>query len=314
LLGVELRMSDELIRFVAMGSTVEIATVDAPRGAEEHARTRVACLEASWSRFDVTSELSLLNRSGGRGPQRASTELMAAVDASLQLWRATDGWFDPSTLDVLEWSGYDRTFHDVRSRAVPLPPTCERPPVPGPDGVIVDHERGSITVPNGVRLDLGGVGKGLAADIVAKELVLLGALSACVSVGGDVAVAGSHPDGAWLVPVADPAHGGRTGWEVPLRSGAIVQSSRSARSWLATGVQRNHLIDPRTGACADSGVSAAVVIADRAWWAEGVAKAAVLAGVAEGAALIRRLATAGWLIRDDGCVVMVGEVDRRCAA
>lgn len=238
---------------------------------------------------------------------------MAAVDAALQLWRATDGWFDPTTLDVLEWSGYDRTFSEVRSGVAGLS-RGDRPRVPSPAGVVVDHERGAITMPRGVRLDLGGVGKGLAADILSAELVLHGAHAACVSIGGDVAVAGTPPDGGWNVPVLDPVRGNRVGWEVPLLSGAIVQSNRFVRTWKTRDEQRNHLINPHTGDCAASGIAAAVVVADRAWWAEGIAKAAVLAGAVEGVALIRRLARGGWLIRDDGSVVLAGANVRQRAA
>jgi len=298
------------ITFPAMGSTVSVAVVDEPAGTEEYVVDRLAALERVWSRFDPTSELCALNAGAGCGPQRASTELMAAVDASLQLWRATDGWFDPTTLDVLEWSGYDRSFVEIRS-AAPGSPHRPQPSVPTPVGVIVDHERGTVTLPHGVHLDLGGVGKGLAADILAGELLLLGARSACVSVGGDVAVAGDHPAGAWMVPVTDPVHGNRVGWEVALAHGAIVQSNRFVRSWASDGEERNHLVDPHTGRSANAGIAAAVVVADRAWWAEGVAKAAVLAGPVEGAALVRRLARGGWLIRDDGSVVLAGSVERR---
>lgn len=298
--------------FAAMGSTVEIAFVGEPDGAIEYAQRRLHALEGTWSRFDPASELCALNAAAGLGPFPASAELMAAVDAALQLWRATDGWFDPTTIGALEWAGYDRSFERVRA-GESAGETGPRPHVPTPVGVVVDHERSTITVPLGVRLDVGGVGKGLAADILAAELVLLGAQAVCVSVGGDVSVAGEHPDGAWTVPVTDPTHGNRVGWEVPLVEGCIVQSSRSVRSWRSGGADHNHLIDPRSGVCADAGIAAAVVVADRAWWAEGVAKAAVIAGAVEGAALIRRLARAGWLIRDDGRVVLVGSVDRRGA-
>lgn len=295
--------------FTAMGSTVHVAVVGSVPDMGRVVQDRLVSLERVWSRFDPTSELSMLNASAGLGPRAASAELMAGVDASLQLWRATDGWFDPTTIAALEWSGYDRTFVDVRGGAV-RHAGVPCPIVPSPVGVVVDHERGTITVPQGVRLDLGGVGKGLAADIVAAELVLLGAESACVSVGGDVAVAGVHPDGSWRVPVTDPSHGDRIGWEVPLAQGAIVQSSRVVRSWSVGNEQRNHLINPRTGSCANAGIVAAVVCADRAWWAEGIAKAAVLAGAVEGASLVRRLARGGWLIRDDGAVVLAGEFER----
>jgi hypothetical protein len=53
-------------------------------------------------------------------------------------------------------------------------------------------------------------------------------------------------------------------------------------------------------------VAGVVVLAERAWWAEGVAKAALLAGPVEGASLIERLTKGGWIVREDGTVRLVG--------
>jgi thiamine biosynthesis lipoprotein len=74
------------------------------------------------------------------------------------------------------------------------------------------------------------------------------------------------------------------------------------------GQERHHLIDPHTGRPAASGLTAAVVVADEAWWAEGVAKAALIAGPVEGSLMVDRLARGGWLIRDDRSVTVAGRV------
>jgi len=213
----------------AMGSSVQIAASDYSQGVEDWASKRLAEMERAWSRFAPSSELCLLNARNAGSPQPASALLCEAVDAAVRLWRATDGWFDPTTLDALERAGYDRTFSELRGIEVPAS-SCDAEPVPTPGGVVVDHERGSITIPAGVRLDLGGVGKGLAADCLARELVELGVVGSCVSVGGDVAVAGEAPGDAWMIPVTSPLEPERVHWTVPLRQGAIVQSSRLVRA------------------------------------------------------------------------------------
>jgi len=313
MLGVELSVSHVSFETLAMGSSVQIAVTDARHGVEAWAATRLAEMERCWSRFDPSSELSLLNARNGSGPQPASALLCEAVDAAVCLWRATDGWFDPTTLDALEGAGYDRSFTDLRGRDVAAT-SSDNEPVPTPSGVVVDHERGSITLPRGVRLDLGGVGKGLAADHLASEIVERGASSACVSVGGDVAMAGVAPDCGWVIPVTSPLDPDRVHWNVPLRRGAIVQSSRLVRAWTQGGEARHHLIDPHTGAPSTSSAAGVVVIADRAWWAEGVAKAALLAGAVGGVALIERLATGGWIVCGDGTVRLAGGLSVERAA
>ncbi|MEI7992699.1 MAG: FAD:protein FMN transferase, partial [Actinomycetota bacterium] len=230
----------------AMGSTVEIVLFDAPPGSAAWVRSRLSALERAWSRFDPQSELVALNRRAGGAPVPASDLLRNAVDASLQLWRATDGWFDPTTLRALEWAGYDRSFTEVRSRSGSAARAGIPPATPTPLGGIVDDDRGTITVPVGVSLDLGGVGKGLAADLLAAELMDRGSSGVLVSVGGDIAVAGTGPDGGWHIPVVDPTDEHRVRWVVPIESGAIVQSNRLVRQWRAGGERCHHLIDPST--------------------------------------------------------------------
>jgi thiamine biosynthesis lipoprotein len=296
----------------AMGSTADILAVEAPRGAVRWAIARLRALERCWSRFDPASELCALNRRAGLGPTAAGADLRLAVARAVRLWHATDGLFDPSVLDALVAAGYDRSFRDLPARRAVAAPSL---PVPSPHGVLVDDDEGTITLPAGVHLDLGGVGKGLAADLVAGGLVALGAHGACVSVGGDVAVAGSPPVGrAWTIPVEDPSSPGQARWQVPLTSGAIAQSTTLLRFWEVGDRTAHHLIDPRAAAPADSGIVATVVVADEAWWAEGVAKAALIAGPVAGPTLIERLAPAGWLLRADGTAQIAGDIAVRSAA
>lgn len=300
-------MSPSRFSFRAMGSVVDVAMIGAPDGSQEWAGTRVAELERTWSRFDRTSELVALNARTADEAVPASDLLRFAVQAAVRLWQATDGWFDPTTLPALEHAGYGRTFSEVRD-APSSSGSGVAPSVPTPVDVIVDDERGSITLPPNVRLDLGGVGKGLAADLLARELVARGAVAACVSVGGDVAVAGSAPQDGWRIPVTSPLDPDTVHWEVPLSSGGIAQSSRLVRAWERNGVSQHHLIDPFTAAPSDSPIVGAVVVAEHTWWAEGVAKAALLAGPVAGAALIDRLAHGGWLVWADGSITGAGSM------
>lgn len=299
---------------IAMGSVVDIALIDAPEDSEEWAAARLAELERAWSRFDPSSELVRLNERASGLAVPSSELLRLAVQSALRLWQATDGWFDPTTLAALEHAGYRRTFSELRDgdTCALVDSDLPTPGVPTPVDVIVDDERGTITVPHGVRLDLGGVGKGLAADLLARELVARGAAAACVSVGGDVAVAGVAPDGGWVIPVTSPLVPDEVHWQVPLASGGplssggIAQSSRLVRTWVNNGVTQHHLIDPFTASPSRSAIVGVTVIAEQAWWAEGVAKAALLAGPVAGALLIDRLALGGWMVRSDGSVIVAG--------
>jgi thiamine biosynthesis lipoprotein len=282
-----------------MGSTAELFIVGGD-GAEltRWAIARLEQLESSWSRFRPDSELNRLACSSGRGPISASPDLVAAIGHAIALWYVTDGRFDPTIRAALEACGYDRTFRLVAANGPPVPYTQA---APGCDGVRVDHASCTVTLPLGVQLDLGGIGKGFAADVVATGLVERGAVGACVALGGDVRVAGSPADGTeWLVPIEDPLDESRLIGTRALVNQAVVTSTTRFRRWRRGEHLMHHLIDPAAGTPARTGVTAVVVQADEAWWAEGIAKAALVAGTEDGIDLLERLGVGAVIVEDDG--------------
>jgi thiamine biosynthesis lipoprotein len=168
---------------------------------------------------------------------------------------------------------------------------------------ITRGHRGSAIVrrPPGLRIDLGGVGKGWIADRALK--LLHGWLSAIVDADGDLAVR-SAPGRVWLIGVDDPrqadadiavlrltaAPGGTpTCW-------GVATSGTSIHRWNVRGDATHHLIDPRTGRPARTDVVQATVVADTALRAEALAKAAVIAGSMAGLALLERAGVRGAVI------------------
>jgi len=285
---------------IAMGTTAELMVVGgAGHELLDWAVDRLEALEAAWSRFRPDSELCRIDREAGSGPVAVSSETVDVVGRALSLWYVTDGRFDPTVRRALEASGYDRTFRRVAPTGPPL--VEPRRAAPGCDGVRVDRLRSTVSIPAGVTLDLGGVGKGLAADLVATGLVGRGATGACVGLGGDVRVAGRGLDGgAWMIDVEDPFDDTRVLCSRTLADGAIVTSTTRFRRWTRGGEVLHHIIDPATGAPADRGVTAVVAVGDAAWWAEGMAKAALVAGVDDGIEMLERLGVAAVILDDHG--------------
>jgi thiamine biosynthesis lipoprotein len=286
-------------RVTVMGTFGELMIVgESAAASTTWAIERLEQLEQCWSRFRPDSELRDMDRRVGE-PAAASPDLIDAVGRALSLWYVTDGYFDPTIRNALEELGYDRTFRAV---APDGPALAERAtPAPGCDGIRIDRERATLLLPEGVGIDLGGIGKGLAADIVATGLVERGALGACVGLGGDVRVAGTPPAGEeWPIRVEDPFDEEGTLCTRRLRDAAIVTSTTRFRRWSRGGRQLHHLIDPATGEPTDNGVLAVVATAAEAWWAEGVAKAALVAGVDEGIALLERLGVAAVVVEVGG--------------
>ena len=264
-------------------------------------------LERLWSRFEPTSEISSLNAHPGTA-QVVSGETYSAIDRAVALWRATDGRFDPTVLAALEAVGYDRSFELVRQRSVPRP--FDTMPTPGCVGIELDADTSSVKLPPGVRLDLGGVGKGFAADCIAEWLVARGAISVCVGLGGDIRIAGECPiESGWPIPIEDPVSPGTMLCSFPITRGALVMSSTRERRWVtANGRYAHHIIEPSTGRPAETGITAVAVHTDEAWWAEGLAKAALLAGIIDGVDLLHRYGVTAWVITDDQRVITVGDM------
>jgi FAD:protein FMN transferase len=282
-----------------MGSPARLIVGDGPPGLVTWALGELERLERAWSRFDPTSELCALNAS----PEwtiAVTPRLMTALVAAQQAWRETAGHFDPTVLDALEAAGYNVTFAAL-PRSGPL---LASGPVAGLGAVVVDRAGLAITRPPGLRIDLGGIGKGLAADLLAEGIVERGARCACVSLGGDVRAAGLPLDGQpWLVPVEDPFDELVIARAVPLTDGAVVTSTRLLRSWERGGQPQHHLINPATGRPAWTGVAAVVVRDNTAARAETFAKAALIAGPRAGLELLDGACLEAWVHLDDQTVV-----------
>ena len=277
-----------------MGSDVHVVVVGGRPSSLDAARSRIEDLEARWSRFRPTSEISRLNASAGT-PLRVSGETVELVTHALDGAVVTDGLFDPTVLGDVIRAGYDHSLEPSPDPGA----VVDRSLGPGFERIFVDAGSSTVTLPRGVGFDPGGIGKGLAADLVAEELMTEGTAGACVNVGGDLRVEGAGPDGgAWVVAVEDPLAPVPIA-SVALSSGAVATSARTRRTF---GGGRHHLIDPRDGWSARSGLLASTVISGRGWRAEVLAKAAFVAGVRDGLALASRFGAEALLVDDAGHV------------
>ncbi|HEX3620786.1 MAG TPA: FAD:protein FMN transferase [Acidimicrobiales bacterium] len=286
--------------FAAMGCRVHVVVVGGPDGSVELAARRVTLLENLWSRFLPGSDVSRCNAAAGRATV-VSPLTIALVRRAVGAWRTTGGRYDPTVLSALENLGYVDSFEHVPS-STPFPAAPARP-APGCAGIVVDGETSTVTVPAGVRFDAGGIGKGLAADLVAADLLAAGASGACVNLGGDLKAVGEPPSAdGWTVGLEDPYDTGRELQRFAVADQGVATSSRTYRTWERAGAQVHHLIDPATGAPAWTDLASVTVVGATAWQAEILAKAAFVAGPVEGAALIARARATGLMVDDGGSV------------
>lgn len=285
--------------FRALGTDVRlIATGYGAAAAVSRARAAILDYHERLSRFLPESELSALNRDP-RPVVPASGLLRSAVGAGLWAARRSGGLVDPCLLDALEAVGYAGSHR--ADRTVRLPARDRRLATPDPRrrwlAVDVDDVAGTIARPPGLRLDLGGSGKGHVADLVAGLLAPFRPW--VVDCGGDVRVGGRRQ-----VQVAHPLHDAPA-TTLTLDGGAVATSSVVARTWsTAGGHDAHHLLDPRSGQPVSTGLLSATALAPTTLEAETLAKVALLRGAGDARRVLA--GRGGVLVHEDGGVEAVG--------
>lgn len=253
--------------------------------------------EKRLSRFDPQSELSRLNATKDERFE-ASPILLDAVETALAAAEASGGLYDPTVLDLLEKAGYDRSFEQI-AQPMPLaqalsaavvsgivPPLYHRPFTFR--SVVLNRARREIYKPCGLRLDLGGMGKGWTVDRAADRLQGLGPF--LVNAGGDIFAYHSPPgQRGWEIDLVHPFKPEASMARVMLHHRALATSTIARRRWQSNGQIMHHLIDPRTGQPAQTDTLSVSVVAERTVTAEIYAKVALMLGGERGLAYLDSL-------------------------
>ncbi len=267
--------------FPAMGSTAHVLVVGGPHDLLGRAAARIEELESRWSRFRPDSDVSRLNAAPPGQAVEVAADTLLLVTRALEGHAVTGGAFDPSMLTQLVDTGYGESLVDDLASGGPVVRSIGDPG-PARHGdlsheFVVDADAGTVTRASALQFDPGGLGKGLAADLVADDLMSAGADGVLVNLGGDLRATGTGPDGgSWHIEVEDPRDGSTLA-VVSLDDGALATSSRLRRRWTdGDGNEAHHLLDPSTGRAAATATTGATVVARYGWQAEVLAKAAFL--------------------------------------
>lgn len=285
-------MTVKHVTFRALGTSVFVAV----RDPDDLARARrlatrvLGDVDQVCSRFRPDSDLCQVNARPGQWVA-VDPLLVAGVEVALDAARTTGGLVHPLLGRPLVTLGYDRDFGA-------LVETGETPPSGPVDTTAwerVDLDpAGAVRIPAGTALDLGATGKSWAADLVATAYEEHLRASAVVSVGGDLRVA-LPGGGSWPVAVAERP-GAEPDTLVALDGGGLATSSTQVRRWWRGGVQRHHVLDPRTGGPAHE--------VWRTVSATGPTCAA--ANTASTAAIVLGHDAPGWLVAHDVTARLVG--------
>jgi thiamine biosynthesis lipoprotein len=286
-------MTEAYESFDCFGSTCTVL-VGGPDGPEQAAAARglLRAWHDRFTRFDPDSELSRLN-----ADHRATipvTPMMARLAAAVaDAALITGGLVDGSLLDEVEEAGYRADLAaplDLPTALALAPPRRAAAPRSPALHMSIDFRALTLCRPPGLRIDGGGLAKGLFADAVAETL---GQRTFAVDCAGDVRVGGQ----ARRIHVESPFDG-RVIHDFELADAGVATSGIGRRSWLdGRGEPAHHLIDPATGRPAFTGVVQATAIAPTALEAEVRAKAALLSGPDHAADWLPH---GGLVVLDDG--------------
>ena len=214
-------------------------------------------IDGAMSPYRPETDLSRFNRAPAGEWQPLSAETRLVLSTALDMNTRTGGAFDPTVGPVVGRFGFG-----------PIPA--------GPTGNLSDLETGEDAARKrraGLTLDLCGIAKGRALDLIGEALVDRGITDFVAELGGEVLTRGAHPSGrAWQIAVEASSAGERA---VVIRPGtrAVATSGDAPQGFAVGGRRYGHIIDPRRGAPAKGTVAAATVIADSAMQADALATA-----------------------------------------
>jgi thiamine biosynthesis lipoprotein len=254
----------------------------AARGAARAAYARIAELEDIMSDYRPESEVRrLATRPGVDVP--VSDDLFRVLARALELWRRSEGAFDPTVGPFVElWRAARRTGR--LPRRAELDSAALRV---GAEKVHLDSAARAVRLDiAGMRLDLGGIAKGYILDRALAELRRQGVSCALLQAGGDLVVGDPPPGSAgWRVAIPEGGSALRARADA-LVSAAVATSGDTEQFVIIDGVRYSHVIDPRTGLGLTSRRQATVVAPDGVT-ADGLATALVVLDDERGAELLR---------------------------
>lgn len=240
-------------------------------------------VDAAMSTYKPTSEISLVNQRAAKEPVKIDRELFDLLVKAKQYSRDTDGAFDITYASV----GY---LYDFRNRTRPDQQSIER----SLDAIdyrhlLLDPENRTIRFAReGVRIDLGGIGKGHAVDRSIAVLQGRGIARAIVNAGGDSRIIGDRFGQPWVVGIRHPDRKNEVIARIPLEDAAFSTSGDYERYFDENGVRYHHIIDPNTGKSA-SKIRSATIIGPTATRTDGLSKTAFVLGPERALEIYNRL-------------------------
>lgn len=265
--------------FFAMDTVMDF-TIYGESGLIDQSESLIASLESLVSVTDTGSELYAINQTGSGTLTGKASSLM---EQALEICRRTDGALDLSIYPIVRAWGFTTGSYQVPDEAeiqALLPLVDYRK-------IQYDAATGTVTVtlPEGMEIDLGSVAKGYAGQLAAQMLREHGVQSALLNLGGNVQTVGTKPDGSpWQIGIKDP-QGEDAMMVLSVEDQAVVTSGGYERYFEQDGQTYWHIMDPSTGHPADSGLISVTIVGDEGVVCDGLSTALFVMGLEKAADL-----------------------------
>ena len=263
--------------FFAMDTVMDF-TIYGESGLIDQSESLIASLESLVSVTDADSELYAINQTGSGTLTGKASSLM---EQALEICRRTDGALDLSIYPIVRAWGFTTGSYQVPDEAeiqALLPLVDYRK-------IQYDAADGDVTLPEGMKIDLGSVAKGYAGQLVAQMLREHGVQSALLNLGGNVQTVGAKPDGSpWQIGIKDP-QGEDAMMVLSVEDQAVVTSGGYERYFEQDGQTYWHIMDPSTGHPADSGLISVTIVGDEGVVCDGLSTALFVMGLEKAADL-----------------------------
>ncbi|MBF0190789.1 MAG: FAD:protein FMN transferase [Magnetococcales bacterium] len=299
----ESRLSTRLL----MGTLVSITTWGVPQTAAERAMDQafdeMQRIEALTSRFIPDSAVSRLNNAPRDHDHAVPEELARVIARGVEIGNLSGGVFDIGLGPLSDLWGFSR---EPPPTAPPAPAAVRlwldaRARTPPPTIGITPDSKIRLASAS-VALDLGGIAKGYAVERAMAVLQQAGVANALINAGGDMRLAGDKNGKPWHIGLRDPRDPGGVVAVMDLTgSRAVSTSGDYERYFIADGVRHHHILDPRQGSSARSGLIAVTIQAPDSMTADGLSTALFILGETEGLKLLTHFPDSeALMIREDG--------------
>ncbi len=250
--------------------------------------------------FKGTSELSAINKNAGIRPVKVSPETLGVIERAIYISRISGGAFDPTV-------GPETDLWDFAKKIKPSDEEIRKNlPLVDYRKIVIDKKNSTVFLKEkGMKMDLGGIAKGYAADMALADLRREGITAGIVAAAGDIRAFGLKPDGSpWNVGIKNPRQKGDKDEilaKARLSDKAVSTSGDYERYFIENGRRYHHILNPKTGYPADQ-CRSVTVISDDGIFADGFTTAVFVLGPEKGMELVRKAGADALIVDKDGSI------------